>query len=350
MALEAFLIITPGASPLVGAPSPDPLDPGGIAIAVSDFSFGVTDPVIVGPAGRGPGRTQYGPLIATRAVDGLSPALLMLAGAGTRLPRMELYVRNLMSAGGATGATVTLAYDFRTVVVTDLVWSGGAGEETVIEQVTFHYRSIDDLRAPSSSTGDSTPTSTQTSTSTPTQTPTGTSTSAQTPTGTVTSTGTGTPTGTQTGTSTGTPTQTGTATSTGTGTPTGTSIGTQTPTGTPTQTPSGTGTATGTASQTATTQTPTATTSMTPGGAPTASGTVVPGDGTPIPPASATPELGSGELLATGGASTAGALLYLRRRARRRRGRGAEAESPPDGAPREVDPEGPDTPTGSDAD
>jgi len=305
MALEAFLIITPGASPLVGAPSPDPLDPGGIAIAVSDFSFGVTDPVIVGPAGRGQGHAQYGPLIATRAVDGLSPALLMLAGAGTRLPRMELYVRNLMSAGGATGATVTLAYDFRTVVVTDLVWSGGAGEETVIEQVTFHYSSLDDLRAP---TGNPTPTSTQTSTSTPTQTPTGTAT--QTPTGTPTS----------------------------TATPTGTSTGTQTPTGT------------GTATQTATTQTPTATTSMTPGGAPTAPGTVVPGDGGQIPPAAATPELGSGELLASGGASTAGALLYLRRRARRRRGRGAEAGSPPDGAPREVDPEEPDTPSGSDAD
>ena len=251
MALDAYLILTPAPGVrLVGAPSPDPRDPGGVAVAVTGFDFGVADPAIVG-GGGGRGSARYGPLVATRAVDGTSPALLALVGSGTPLPRMELYVRE--PAGGAE-AGAALVYDFRTVVVTDLAWSGPSDAAAVTEQITFHYRSLDDLRTPPAPVATPSQTATQTPTATSTQTPTSTTTSTQTP----------------TATSTQTPTATGT--------------------GTPTQAPTATGTATG---------------------------TPVPGTGGTIPPdGAATPEAGSAELLAAGGVAAAAALLGLRRRGR----------------------------------
>ena len=276
MALDAFLIITPGKTTLpggVGLPSPDPQDPKGVAVEVSDFDFGVMDTVTIGAgsAGSVAGKAHNAPLIVTRAVDGLSPTFLTLVGLGSELSQMELYVRDMTAAGSGTGAR--LAYDFKTVVITDIVWSGSSSDETATEQVTFQYASLDDL----------------TSSPPPVQNPTAT------PTGTTAPTATG--------------------TSTATGTPTGTSTGTATPTGTATATPTTTGTTT-----------------------PTATGTTT-GGGTPLQPPDTTPELGSGELLATGAASIAGALLYRRLRANQSRRQEAGETTQPQDTPPGVEPD-----------
>jgi type VI protein secretion system component Hcp len=266
MALDAFLIITPGKTTLpggVGLPSPDPQAPKGVAVEVSDFDFGVVDPVTIGAGsgGSGAGKAHYAPFIVTRAVDGLSPTFLTLAGLGSTLSQMELYVRDMTAAGSGNGAR--LAYDFKTVVITNIAWSGSSSDEMATEQVTFQYASLDDL----------------TSSPPPVQNPTAT------PTGTTAPTATG--------------------TSTGTATPTGT--GTATPTTTGTTTPTATGTTTG--------------------------------GGTPLQPPDTTPELGSGELLATGAASIAGTLLYRRLRANQGRRQEAGETTQPQDTPPGVEPD-----------
>ncbi len=112
------------------------------------------------------------------------------------------------------------------------------------------------------------------------------------------------------------PTSTNTPTNTSTPTPTATNTSTPTPTATATNTPTNTATntltATNTPTRTSTPVPPTATT--TPSATPT---TVSAGGGALGGSGAATPELGSGELLATGLLPALALLLYRRRRARR---------------------------------
>jgi type VI secretion system secreted protein Hcp len=132
MAIDIFLVIpeNPDNPPVEGTAAADQsvaaTFPNATVISVSSFELGMENSVSLGSAtgGAGAGKVQFDPLIIQKAVDHASPSLFSAASSGRNFQAVQLYLR---SSGPA--AQPFLAYEFRTVFITKIDWSGNSGSQ-----------------------------------------------------------------------------------------------------------------------------------------------------------------------------------------------------------------------------
>lgn len=144
MAIDAFLVFTTDSSkpPLEGE-TQDKQFKSKAAVEVASYSFGIHNTTTIGSesggagAGAGAGKAKFSEFKIEKVVDSVSPNLLHYVGGGLRIPRMELYLRKV---GGTR--LVYLQYSFKLAYVTDVEWTGGAGEDGVRESVTFAFGAL----------------------------------------------------------------------------------------------------------------------------------------------------------------------------------------------------------------
>lgn len=143
MAFDAFVVFTTqsGQPPLVGETQDAQFHAKG-AIEITSFSFGIHNTLSIGSAsgGAGAGKAQLMELKISKVVDRVSPSLLQYVGSGAHFAQMDLYLRK--AGGGSKTGLVFLQYSFKLVSVSNVEWSGGTGEDTVKEDVSFVYGAL----------------------------------------------------------------------------------------------------------------------------------------------------------------------------------------------------------------
>jgi len=148
---DAFLVFTTGGNnpPLKGE-TQDKQFKSKAAVAVTSYSFGIHNTTTIGSAsgGAGAGKAQFSEFKIEKVVDSVSPYLLHYVGGGLKIPLMDLYVRK----AGSTSLGY-LRYRFKLAFVTDVEWTGGAGDESVRESVTFAFGALQIMYSLSGATG-----------------------------------------------------------------------------------------------------------------------------------------------------------------------------------------------------
>jgi type VI protein secretion system component Hcp len=81
-------------------------------------------------------KVKFSALLVEKVVDRLSPSLFVLSARGFHLPTLQIFVRKAGGAAPQPGRPY-LAYEFSTVFVTAVQWSGGGGDEVPAEQVNL---------------------------------------------------------------------------------------------------------------------------------------------------------------------------------------------------------------------
>jgi type VI secretion system secreted protein Hcp len=149
MAIDAFLVLTPESGPVLPGETRDQYFSQSQfkATELSAYSFGIHNSTTIGSGsgGNGAGKAQFTDFKVTKVVDSISSDLLQyVGGAGgySHLKQLDLYLRKSGGAPGSTNNAGFLKYSFKLVYVTDVEWSGGAGDESVKEDVTFAYGAL----------------------------------------------------------------------------------------------------------------------------------------------------------------------------------------------------------------
>jgi type VI secretion system secreted protein Hcp len=146
MAIDIFLVIPqdPANPPITEAtepaPSVAPAFPNATVIPVTGFELEVDNAMEVGSAaaGAGAGKAEFSPLTVSKLVDGASASLFGACTSGSHFAAVQLY---LQQAAGPSGSTF-LAYEFQTVFITKIDWSGSAGNEVPAETLTMEYAAL----------------------------------------------------------------------------------------------------------------------------------------------------------------------------------------------------------------
>jgi type VI secretion system Hcp family effector len=102
------------------------------AIKVSEFSWGIENPVTIGSAGAGAGKAKFEELEIKKPVDAGSPGLMAALGKGAMIPNAWLVVR-----GDSAQKDAYVQYRLKTVFVTKINNAAAAGDEGVYETVTL---------------------------------------------------------------------------------------------------------------------------------------------------------------------------------------------------------------------
>ena len=154
MAIDAFLVIRPNPQnpPIGEAPTTDSYFlktfPGATVISISDFEFAVENSAAIGSAsggagGAGAGKAKFDELVIHKAIDRASPGLFSVCSSGRSFAAVQLYIRKATPGPGTTGvAAPFLAYEFQTVLITKIDWSGGGADPEPSEEVTFAYGAL----------------------------------------------------------------------------------------------------------------------------------------------------------------------------------------------------------------
>lgn len=145
MAIDIFLVIpeNPANPPVEGTAAADQsmaaMFPDATVISISSFELGMETSASPGSAtgGAGAGKVQFDPLIIQKGVDNASPSLFSAASSGRNFEAVQLYLR---SSGPA--AHPFLAYEFRTVIITKIDWSGNSGSQDAAETLTLAYGAV----------------------------------------------------------------------------------------------------------------------------------------------------------------------------------------------------------------
>ena len=146
MPIEIFLVIPqdPANPAITEATELDPsvttAFPNSTIIPVNDFDLEVDNAVDVasGTTGAGAGKVDFNPLTIHKAVDKASPSLFEACASGRHFTAVQLY---LWQSAGPSG-TAFLAYEFQTVFITKIDWSGTAGNEAPTETLTMEYGAL----------------------------------------------------------------------------------------------------------------------------------------------------------------------------------------------------------------
>jgi type VI secretion system secreted protein Hcp len=144
--IEAFLVFPQGApNPPVGATPPT--DPyllmtfrNAAVVPIADFSFAIENATTIGSAtaGAGAGRAKLGELSISKTVDQASPLLLVASASGGHFATVQLYLRDPTVGKG----TPFLAFEFQTVFITRIEWSGATAGEVPSESVHLAYAAV----------------------------------------------------------------------------------------------------------------------------------------------------------------------------------------------------------------
>jgi type VI secretion system secreted protein Hcp len=147
MAVDLFLVIPPNAAtPQISKSLTSTQDqyflttfPSAAIFEVTDFEFAVENPTVAAAGGgAGAGKAKFDGLVIHKPVDKGSPVLFSISASGEHFAVVQLYIRN--SGAGPSGAPATpyLGYEFQTVFITNIGWSGGESAGTT-EAVTFAF-------------------------------------------------------------------------------------------------------------------------------------------------------------------------------------------------------------------
>ncbi len=145
MSIQAFLVIPakPGNPPVAATPSNDPYFtasfPDAAVIEVKTFDFAVENATTVGSAtGEAGAKARFDELVIRKFVDKASASLFSASVSGEHFAVVHLFVRH----DGAAQRVPFLDYEFQTVFITNIDWSGSAGDPAPIEAVTFEYGAL----------------------------------------------------------------------------------------------------------------------------------------------------------------------------------------------------------------
>jgi type VI secretion system secreted protein Hcp len=142
VAVDYFLQFSnPVGGPVTKVPAGESRDAAHVGwVQLSDFSFGETNPITIGSsaAGAGAGKVKFNEFQITKVVDSTSAALFQMAAAGAHMPTVVLAIRK--AGGAAVSPADYLKFEFHTVFVSSINWSGGG--EAPVEVVTFAYGSL----------------------------------------------------------------------------------------------------------------------------------------------------------------------------------------------------------------
>jgi type VI protein secretion system component Hcp len=147
VAVDIFLVIPPNpATPQISRALTTTQDqfflttfPTAAIFEVTDFEFAVENPTVAAAGGgAGAGKIKFDGLVIQKPVDNGSPVLFTISASGEHFAVVQLYIRN--SGAGPSGAPAApyLGYEFQTVFITNIGWSGGDGSGTT-EAVTFAF-------------------------------------------------------------------------------------------------------------------------------------------------------------------------------------------------------------------
>jgi len=135
MAFDAFLKFTP----TVKGESTDKTHAG--EIEIMSFSFGASNPVSIGSGttGAGSGKVHLSSFNIMKKTDSASTSLFKACCSGAHYTDATITLRK---AGGATPLEY-LVYQFNTVFVESIQWSGSTGgDDTPTESVSLAYGSV----------------------------------------------------------------------------------------------------------------------------------------------------------------------------------------------------------------
>lgn len=112
------------------------------ALEISSFSFGASNMATIGSGsgGGGAGKADFSSITVTKVTDKSSIGLFTNLTTGTHFPEMVIALRK--SGTAAVAGSVFLQFSFKLVFCTAMSWSGGQGQETLFESVSFDYGSI----------------------------------------------------------------------------------------------------------------------------------------------------------------------------------------------------------------
>jgi type VI secretion system secreted protein Hcp len=143
--IEVFLVIPqkPGDPPVAEAPSTDPYFtssfPNAAVIEVKSFEFAVENATTVGSAtGEAGAKARFDQLVIRKFVDKVSTSLFSASVSGEHFAVVHLFVRH----DGAAQQVPFLNYEFQTVFITNIAWSGSDGDPDPAEAVTFEYGAL----------------------------------------------------------------------------------------------------------------------------------------------------------------------------------------------------------------
>ncbi len=151
MAIDTFLVIRPNPQnpPIGEAPTTDSYFqktfPGAAVISIRDFDFAVESPAAIGSASSGllAGKAKFDEFVFHKAIDRASPGLFAVCSSGHPFAAVQLYIREAAPGPGTSGvAAPFLAYEFQTVIITKIDWSGGGADPELSEEVTFAYGAL----------------------------------------------------------------------------------------------------------------------------------------------------------------------------------------------------------------
>jgi type VI secretion system secreted protein Hcp len=160
MPIDSFLVFPQDpANPPISGPTPDPSAatafPNATVLSVTGFELEVDNTVEIGSTttGAGAGKADFGELTVTRPVDQASPLLFEACAAGRRFADVQIHLRQ--PAG--TSESTFLAYEFQTVFITKIDWSGSTGDAVPTETLTMEFEALVVAYKPAASTASPAP-------------------------------------------------------------------------------------------------------------------------------------------------------------------------------------------------
>jgi type VI secretion system secreted protein Hcp len=110
------------------------------AIEIQSYSLGGTNPINVGSATGGltAGKADFSGLSVMHQVDTASADLMKALALGEHFPKATLRVRR----SGGKNPNRYVEFEFQKVFVAGVSWSGGAGDEVLIQQTDFEWGSV----------------------------------------------------------------------------------------------------------------------------------------------------------------------------------------------------------------
>jgi type VI secretion system secreted protein Hcp len=144
MAIDMFLVIpqNPANPPITGEADADPSVATAFAnatvIPVTSFELEVDNATEIGSAAAGAGKAAFSPLTASKLVDKTSASLFSACASGSHFAAVQLYLQQ----PAAPSPITFLAYEFQTVFITKIDWSGSAGGAVPTETLAMEYAAL----------------------------------------------------------------------------------------------------------------------------------------------------------------------------------------------------------------
>jgi len=120
-------------------------------IELNSFSFGASNPVSIGTGstGAGAGKVSLSSFNVMKQTDASSPVLFQKCCMGQHFAKAQV----ALNKAGGTSPVKFLVYDFTELYTESVQWSGGGGEDTPAEAISFAFASVNVTYTPQKTDG-----------------------------------------------------------------------------------------------------------------------------------------------------------------------------------------------------